>query len=117
MKIELDVRYVLGADRPIDPHKIIWPDKVLTFTGPHAHPSARFAEALVRIHDTRRWMARLDHVTDDGIVVYKVPRVAFWRKPASWSADIRRDHTQRLRLIGIHAIPGLKAGKGPAVIH
>jgi hypothetical protein len=109
MKIKLDVRDYAGPNVVIDPHGIVWPNKVMTFFGPHADLRADFATAVGRVHETRRWMATLDLITPEGVVIYRVPRPAFWRKPAGWSADIRRNHEGKLQLVGILAIPKLRA--------
>ncbi len=114
MKIELDVRGYAGPNVSINPNSIVWPDKVLTFTGPHAPLRAGYGEALTQIHKTRRWTATRTKITPDGVVIYRVPRVAFWRKPPGWSADIRRDPYNKLRLVGICAIPRMKAQSGPS---
>ena len=116
MRIELDVRGYAGPDRRIDPHSIVWPDKVLTFTGPHADLRESYWRALTRVHATRRWMATLDRITPDGVVIYRVPRVAFWRKPSGWSADIRRGPDRKLTLIGILALPRMKARRNASTI-
>ena len=114
MKIKLDVRGYAGPDRTIDPKSIVWPDKVLTFTGPHAPLRAKYGEALSHVHNTRRWMATLDRITPDGVVIYRVPRVAFWRKPAGWSADIRQGPDHKLTLIGILALSRMKVLPRPS---
>lgn len=113
MKIELDVRGYAGPNVMIDSSQIVWPQKVLTFTGPHADLRSRFSDAVEQVFKTRRWMATLDKITPEGVVVYRVPRIAFWRKPASWSADIRRATNGKMVLVGILAIPRMKVVKVP----